>query len=105
LGLQQAFAEALLPRLHALRQAGEAEGREGVSVRPTACELLATPEALLSTSHLVELGLSRRAIDSVLRECPTVHLPGYGRPLMRVADYLAFVDANTYDGVSRVRPT
>jgi hypothetical protein len=66
--------------------------------RPTAAELLATPEALLSTSHLAELGLSRRAIDAVLRACPVVHLPEYGRPLVRVADYLELLRSSTYDG-------
>jgi hypothetical protein len=34
------------------------------SVRPTAAELLATPEALLNRSHLRELGLERRAVDA-----------------------------------------
>jgi hypothetical protein len=69
-----------------------------------AAELLEHPQALLSTSHLSELGLSRRAIDAVLRECPTVHLPGYGRPLVKVSDYLELLERSTYDG-ERVRPT
>jgi hypothetical protein len=67
-----------------------------VSCRPTAAELLAIPEALLSTSHLVELGLGRRAVDAVLRACPTVHLPGYSRPLVRVRDYLDLIERSTY---------
>jgi hypothetical protein len=70
--------------------------------KPTAADLLRTPEALLSTSHLAELGLSRRAIDAVLRACPTVHLPGYRRPLVRVEDYLQLVESSTYRG-DRVR--
>jgi hypothetical protein len=75
-----------------------------VSRQPHATELLEHPAALLSTSHLAELGLSRRAIDAVLRELPTVHLHGYSRPLVRVSDYLALVERSTYNG-DRVRPT
>jgi hypothetical protein len=63
-----------------------------VAERPTAAELLDTPGALLSTSHLAELGLSRRAVEAVLRNCPAVILPGYRRPLIRVEDYLALVE-------------
>jgi hypothetical protein len=70
---------------------------------PSALELLDRPQALLSSSHLAELGLSRRAIDAVLRECPTVHLPGYARPLVKVSDYVALVESSTYSG-ERVRP-
>jgi hypothetical protein len=72
--------------------------------RPSAADLLANPEALLSTSHLAELGLSRRAIDAVLRGCPVVVLDGYSRPLIRVADYLALIRDRTYDGRTKVRP-
>jgi hypothetical protein len=32
-----------------------------------------------------------------------VVLPGYSRPLIRIADYLAFLDQNTYDGRTHVR--
>jgi hypothetical protein len=71
--------------------------------RPTAAELLATPEALLTRSHLRELGLERRAVDTCFRACPIVALPGYSRPLIRVRDYLALLDESTYDGRTRVR--
>ena len=71
--------------------------------RPTAAELLETPSALLSRTHLRELGYERRAVDAILRACPVVSLPGYSRPLIRVADYLAFLEQHTYDGRSRVR--
>jgi hypothetical protein len=30
-------------------------------------------------------------------------MPGYSRPLIRVRGYLALLEANTYDGRSRVR--
>ena len=70
---------------------------------PPAAELLREPEALLSRSHLRELGLERRAVDAVFRALPVVSLPGYSRPLIRVADYLELVSRSTYDGRSRVR--
>ena len=70
---------------------------------PTITELLEQPEGLLTTSHLAQLGLPRRAIDAVLRELEVVFLPGYSRPLVRVADYRALVDRSTY-GANRVRP-
>jgi putative DNA primase/helicase len=38
-----------------------------------------------------------------LPRCPVVALPEYSRPLIRVADYLAFLEQHTYDGRSRVR--
>jgi hypothetical protein len=71
--------------------------------KPTVAELLETPGALLSRSHLRALGYERRGVDAVFRACPTVCLPGYGRPLIRVADYLALLEQSTYAG-DRVRP-
>jgi hypothetical protein len=71
--------------------------------RPTATELLETPGALLSRSHLRELGLERRAVDAVFRALPVVVLPGYSRPLIRAEDYRALLAENTYNG-DRVRP-
>jgi hypothetical protein len=62
----------------------------------TAAELLANPDALLSRTHLRELGLERRAVDSVFRALPVVALPGYRRPLIRVADYLELLERSTY---------
>ena len=64
---------------------------------------LANPEAFLSRSDLRDLGLERRAVDAVFRGCPTVVLPGYSRPLIRVADYRDFIVAATHDGRTRVR--
>jgi hypothetical protein len=71
---------------------------------PNARELLENPQALLTRSHLRELGLERRAVDSVFRALPVVKLPEYSRPLIVVADYLELVEASTYAG-DRVRPT
>ena len=67
-------------------------------------ELLRTPGALLSRSHLRELGLERRAIDAVFRELPVVALPAYSRPMIRADDYRELVERSTYRG-DRVRPT
>ena len=69
----------------------------------TARELLANPDALLNRSHLRELGLERRAVDAVFRTCPIVALPGYRRPLLRVADFQAFLTEHTFNGRDRVR--
>jgi hypothetical protein len=53
-------------------------------------------EALLSRTDLAELGLPRHGVDAVFRALPVVVLPGYSRPLVRVADYLELVDRSTY---------
>jgi hypothetical protein len=70
---------------------------------PSAAELLATPEALLTRSHLRELGLERRAVDAVFWALHVVFFPGYSRPMVKAADYLALVDECLYDGRTRVR--
>jgi hypothetical protein len=83
-----------------------ASGREALRAAvetPTAAELLANPSALLTTSHLAELGLSRRGIEAVLRNCPAVILPGYRRPLIRVSDYLDLIE-RSLDRGDRVWP-
>jgi hypothetical protein len=72
--------------------------------RPTAAELLATPGALLTRSHLRELGLGRSAIDAVFRKLPVVVFPGSSRPHVRGEDYLELVELSTYDD-GRVRLT
>jgi len=74
-----------------------------VSNRPAATDLLDTPGALLTRSHLRELGLERRAVDAIFRACQVVVLPGYSRPLVRVEDYRALLEASVYDGRTRVR--
>jgi hypothetical protein len=75
-----------------------------VNERPSASDRLANPEAVLSRSDLAELGWERRAIDAIFRGCPVISLPGYSRPLIKVADYQAFLEEYTYLG-DRVRPT
>jgi len=74
-----------------------------VSDRPPAADRLSVEGAFLSRGDLRELGLERRAVDSVFRACPVVALPGYGRPLIRVEDYRALIEASTFRG-ERVRP-
>ncbi len=59
--------------------------------------------ALLTRTHLRELGLERRAVDAVFRILPVVALPGYSRPMIRAQEYLALIDRSTYNG-DRVRP-
>jgi hypothetical protein len=67
-------------------------------------ELLETPGALLTRSHLRELGLERRAVDAVFRELPVVVLPGYSRPFVKAEDYRRLVEESTYAD-DRVRAT
>jgi hypothetical protein len=71
---------------------------------PAPNELLETPGALLTRTHLRELGLERRAIDAVFRKLPVVSLPGYSRPMIHVEQYLELIRENTYRD-DRVRPS
>ena len=71
--------------------------------RPSATELLGTPGALLTRSHLRELGLERRAIDAVFRTLAVVFLPGYSRPMIRAEEFRELVEHSTYRD-DRVRP-
>jgi hypothetical protein len=75
-----------------------------VSGRPSAAQLLETPGALLTRSHLRELGLGRAAIDSIFRQLDVVVFPGSSRPHVRVKDYLELVERSIY-GDRRVRLT
>jgi hypothetical protein len=71
---------------------------------PTAGELLEMPGAHLTRTHLRDLGWPRTGVDAIFKACPNVILPGYSRPLIRAADYLALVEASTYDD-DRVYPS
>ncbi len=71
---------------------------------PTAKELLHTPGALLTRTHLRELGLERRAIDAVFRALPVVALPGYSRPMIHAEEYRQLLAQCTFHD-DRVRPT
>jgi hypothetical protein len=72
--------------------------------RPSPAARLDNPDAVLSRSDLRELGYERRAVDAIFRACPVVAIPGYARPLIRAADFHAFLAEHTYAG-DRVRPT
>lgn len=74
-----------------------------MTARPPAADRLENPDAVLTRSDLVELGLERRAVDAVFRACPVVVLPDYSRPMIRVADYRLLIEASTFRG-ERVRP-
>lgn len=71
--------------------------------RPAPSERLSNPAAVLTRTDVRDLGFERRAVDSIFRHCPNVVIPGYARPLIRVADYLAFVAEHTYSN-DRVVP-
>jgi hypothetical protein len=80
----------LLPRIAGGTEAPE-EGA-ALSGRPSPAELLERPGTLLSRTDLRELGLPRRAVDACFRALPTIHLPGYARPLIRAEDFRAWLD-------------
>jgi len=69
---------------------------------PSAADRLTVAGAFLSRGDLRELGLERRAVDAIFRACTVIVLPGYSRPLIRVEDYQALIEASTYSG-DRVR--
>jgi hypothetical protein len=71
--------------------------------RPPASVLLQTPDALLTRSDLRALGLERRAVDAVFRELDSIVLPGYSRPMVRAADYLALLERSTFRDGQGVR--
>ena len=85
------------------RPRSELLGDDVVNARPAAADRLDVAGAFLSRGDLRELGLERRAVDAVFRELPVVVLPGYSRPLIRVEDYRALIEASTFRG-DRVRP-
>jgi hypothetical protein len=82
-------------------------GKRGIprtSRPPSPAQLLSTPGALLTRSHLRQLGLERRAVDAVFRMLPVVALPGYSRPMIRAEQYRELVEQHTYRD-DRVRPS
>ena len=62
----------------------------------SAAEQLGNPDAILTRSDLAELGWSRRGVDAIMRGCPVIVVPGFSRPVVRVADYRAFLEQHTY---------
>jgi hypothetical protein len=106
-GAHQLQLEATVPapsRTRA-RDLGEPRTQTGkAAAHSSAVELLRTPGALLTRTHLRGLGLERRAVDAVFRALPVVALPGYSRPMVRVEDYVELIERHTYRD-DRVRPS
>lgn len=69
----------------------------------SAAELLQTPGAVLTRSHLRDLGWERRGVDAIFRALPVVAVYGYSRPVIQVEDYLELVQRSTFRD-DRVRP-
>jgi hypothetical protein len=90
---------AVLPSTRA-----EASGAGGARRHAGATVLLDAPDALLTRTHLRELGLERRAVDAVFRALAVVALPGYSRPMIRVRDYLELIEHCTFRD-DQVRPS
>lgn len=69
---------------------------------------LENPEGFLSRTDLRLLGLERRAIDAIFRECRrregVIVLPGYSRPMVRVGVFQDVIADSTYRD-NQVRPT
>jgi hypothetical protein len=74
-----------------------------VSGRPSPADRLSNPDAVLTRTDLEALAYERRAVDAIFRACPVEVWPGYSRPMIRVADFLAWRESVTYRG-DRVRP-
>jgi len=83
---------------------GEASVAATAHSHAAATALLDAPNALLTRTHLRELGLERRAVDAVFRALAVVALPGYSRPMIRVRDYLELIENYTFRN-DRVRPS
>ena len=69
--------------------------------RPPVEELLRQPDAYLVRGDLFALGLGRRAVDVVF-DAIGRRVPGYARPIVLVADWLAYRERFAY-GRDRVR--
>ncbi len=94
---------AKLPNLSPETVGGDIAEKVPRPHRPSAAERLANPDAVLSRTDLAGLGYERRAVDAIFRGCDVIVLPGYTRPLIRVADYNAFLERCRHDGRNRVR--
>lgn len=90
----------------AVDAAGLEEGTATSWRRPPASELLKTPGALLLRTDLRDLGLPKKMVDAVFRQCPVIIVPGFSRPAIRVEAYLALLEGSTYCDRcgDRVRP-
>jgi hypothetical protein len=75
-----------------------------VSELSSLTDRLDSRDAVYSRSDLAKLGYGRRAVDAIFRALPTIHLPGYSRPFVRVEDFRALIEERTYDGRTALRP-
>jgi len=76
-----------------------------MSERPSLHDRLQDPNAVLTRTDVRNLGWERRGVDAIFRDCATIHLPGYSRPVIKVDAYLAYLERHTYGaGGDRVRP-
>lgn len=66
-------------------------------------ERLANRDAVLTRTDLRALGYERRCIDAIFRALPVEAWPEYGRPMIRVGDFLRLREQHTFRG-DRVRP-
>ena len=73
-----------------------------MSDRPTAAELLETPGAVLTRSHLGQLGDGRAAIDRIFKKLDVIAFAPKTTPHVRVEDFLKLVQDHTF-GPDRVR--
>lgn len=64
---------------------------------------LSNPDAVLTRTDLAALGYPRRCIDAIFRALPVEAWPGFGRPMVRVGDFLQMREVHTFRG-DRVRP-
>jgi hypothetical protein len=75
--------------------------------RLSAVELLERGTGFLDSRHFQELGYSERATESIRRNTRVVRFPDFGKDLVPVEDYLAYVAGHTYCDRcgDRVRPS
>lgn len=66
----------------------------------TARDLLENPDAVLTTTHLSQLGYSRRAQEAIFRAATEMSgvekWPGFDRKMIRVGDFLELRERYAY---------
>lgn len=67
-----------------------------MSARVAPADLLENPDAVLKRTDLRQLGWERRAVDAIFRACPTIQVPGYAPPVIKVSEYLKLLDTCTF---------
>jgi hypothetical protein len=54
------------------------------------------PEFISRKELAEEMRVSRAVVDCVFRNCPSVHLPGLRRPMVRRADVMELLEASAF---------